>query len=116
MVERRPGDRVEIPGRSWSPPNVSKDRVYVTSAVSPGAFKAPSIGSPAPARRGNDSYDGPRASVSSGNIEGGFRCRVACSYARRPVDDEWSSLTLTPARSFPMLRVEDRQRPSGERT
>ena len=34
----------EIPGRGWSSPIVWRDRVFVTSAVSPGAFKAPSTG------------------------------------------------------------------------
>lgn len=34
----------EIPGRGWSSPIVWSDTVYVTSAVSPGAFKAPSTG------------------------------------------------------------------------
>jgi len=35
---------VEIPGRGWSSPIVWGDRVFVTSAVSAGAFKAPSKG------------------------------------------------------------------------
>jgi outer membrane protein assembly factor BamB len=35
---------VEIPGRGWSSPIVWRDRVFVTSAVSPGTFKAPSTG------------------------------------------------------------------------
>lgn len=35
---------VEIPGRGWSSPIVWRDRVFVTSAISPGAFKAPSTG------------------------------------------------------------------------
>jgi outer membrane protein assembly factor BamB len=35
---------VDIPGRGWSSPIVWGDRVFVTSAVSPGAFKAPSTG------------------------------------------------------------------------
>jgi outer membrane protein assembly factor BamB len=34
----------EIPGRGWSSPIVWRDRVYITSAISPGAFKAPSTG------------------------------------------------------------------------
>lgn len=34
----------DIPGRGWSSPIVSRDRVFLTSAVSPGAFKAPSTG------------------------------------------------------------------------
>jgi outer membrane protein assembly factor BamB len=34
----------EVPGRGWSSPIVWRDRVYVTSAISPGAFKAPSTG------------------------------------------------------------------------
>ena len=34
----------EIPGRGWSSPIVWRDRVFVTSAISPGAFKAPSTG------------------------------------------------------------------------
>ena len=34
----------EIPGRGWSSPIVWRDRVFVTTAVSPGAFKAPSTG------------------------------------------------------------------------
>jgi outer membrane protein assembly factor BamB len=32
----------EVPGRGWSSPIVWRDRVFVTSAISPGAFKAPS--------------------------------------------------------------------------
>jgi outer membrane protein assembly factor BamB len=36
--------RVEIPGRGWSSPIVSRNRVFVTSAVNAGAFKAPSTG------------------------------------------------------------------------
>ncbi len=35
---------VEIPGRGWSSPIVWKDRLFVTSAISPGAFKEPSPG------------------------------------------------------------------------
>jgi outer membrane protein assembly factor BamB len=35
---------VDVPGRGWSSPIVWGDRVYVTSAISPGAFKAPSTG------------------------------------------------------------------------
>ena len=35
---------IEIPGRGWSSPIVWRDRVIVTSAISPGAFKAPSTG------------------------------------------------------------------------
>jgi outer membrane protein assembly factor BamB len=35
---------LEIPGRGWSSPIVWRDRVFVTSAVSPGAFKQPSKG------------------------------------------------------------------------
>jgi outer membrane protein assembly factor BamB len=35
---------IDLPGRGWSSPIVSRDRVFVTSAVSPGAFKAPSTG------------------------------------------------------------------------
>ena len=35
---------IEIPGRGWSSPIVWRDRVFLTSAVSPGAFKAPSTG------------------------------------------------------------------------
>lgn len=35
---------VEVPGRGWSSPIVWGDRVFVTSAISPGAFKAPSTG------------------------------------------------------------------------
>ncbi len=34
----------EIPGRGWSSPIVWRDRLFVTSAISPGAFKAPSTG------------------------------------------------------------------------
>ena len=34
----------EIPGRGWSSPIVWRGRVFVTSAISPGAFKAPSTG------------------------------------------------------------------------
>ena len=35
---------IDIPGRGWSSPIVWGDRVFVTSAISPGAFKAPSTG------------------------------------------------------------------------
>jgi outer membrane protein assembly factor BamB len=35
---------VEVPGRGWSSPVVWNDRVFVTSAISPGAFKEPSTG------------------------------------------------------------------------
>jgi outer membrane protein assembly factor BamB len=35
---------IDIPGRGWSSPIVWRDRVFVTSAVSPGSFKAPSTG------------------------------------------------------------------------
>jgi outer membrane protein assembly factor BamB len=35
---------IEVPGRGWSSPIVWGDTVFVTSAVSPGAFKAPSTG------------------------------------------------------------------------
>jgi outer membrane protein assembly factor BamB len=35
---------IDLPGRGWSSPIVWRDRVYVTSAISPGAFKAPSTG------------------------------------------------------------------------
>jgi outer membrane protein assembly factor BamB len=35
---------VQVPGRGWSSPIVWRDRVFVTSAISPGAFKAPSTG------------------------------------------------------------------------
>jgi outer membrane protein assembly factor BamB len=35
---------VDLPGRGWSSPIVWRDRVYVTTAISPGAFKAPSTG------------------------------------------------------------------------
>ena len=34
----------DIPGRGWSSPIVWRDRIFVTTAVSPGAFKAPSTG------------------------------------------------------------------------
>jgi outer membrane protein assembly factor BamB len=34
----------DIPGRGWSSPIVWGDRVFVTTAISPGAFKAPSTG------------------------------------------------------------------------
>src|SRR5215216_2328570 len=34
----------ELPGRGWSSPIVHGDRVFVTSAVNAGAFKAPSTG------------------------------------------------------------------------
>jgi outer membrane protein assembly factor BamB len=36
--------KVDVPGRGWSSPIVWGDQVIVTSAVSPGAFKAPSTG------------------------------------------------------------------------
>jgi outer membrane protein assembly factor BamB len=35
---------VDVPGRGWSSPIVWRNRVFVTSAISPGAFKAPSTG------------------------------------------------------------------------
>jgi outer membrane protein assembly factor BamB len=35
---------VEVPGRGWSSPIAWNDRVFLTSAISPGAFKAPSTG------------------------------------------------------------------------
>ncbi len=35
---------IPIPGRGWSSPIVWNDRVYVTTAISAGAFKAPSTG------------------------------------------------------------------------
>jgi outer membrane protein assembly factor BamB len=35
---------IEIPGRGWSSPVAWKDQVFVTSAISPGKFKAPSTG------------------------------------------------------------------------
>ena len=35
---------IEIPGRGWSSPIVWRGRVFLTSAVSAGAFKAPSKG------------------------------------------------------------------------
>jgi outer membrane protein assembly factor BamB len=35
---------IEVPGRGWSSPILWRDRVFVTSAISPGAFKAPSTG------------------------------------------------------------------------
>lgn len=35
---------VEVPGRGWSSPIVWRDRVFLTSAISDGAFKAPSTG------------------------------------------------------------------------
>lgn len=35
---------VEVPGRGWSSPIVWKDQVFVTSAISPGPYKAPSPG------------------------------------------------------------------------
>ena len=34
----------EVPGRGWSSPIVWGDRVYVTTAVNAGGFKAPSTG------------------------------------------------------------------------
>ena len=36
--------RVEVNGRGWSSPVAWDDQVFVTSAISPGAFKAPSTG------------------------------------------------------------------------
>jgi outer membrane protein assembly factor BamB len=36
--------KVDVPGRGWSSPIVWRDRVIVTSTVSPGAFKQPSTG------------------------------------------------------------------------
>ena len=36
--------RIDIPGRGWSSPIVWRGRVFVTTAVSAGAFKAPSTG------------------------------------------------------------------------
>ena len=35
---------VDIPGRGWSSPIVWRDRVFITTALSPGAYKAPSKG------------------------------------------------------------------------
>src|SRR5215207_9064536 len=35
---------VEVKGRGWSSPVAWNDTVFVTSAISPGAFKAPSTG------------------------------------------------------------------------
>jgi outer membrane protein assembly factor BamB len=35
---------IDVPGRGWSSPIVWRDRVILTSAISPGAFKAPSTG------------------------------------------------------------------------
>ena len=35
---------VDLPGRAWSSPIVWRDRVFVTTAISPGSFKAPSTG------------------------------------------------------------------------
>src|SRR4029450_12552080 len=35
---------IEVPGRGWSSPIVWRDRVFLTSAISPGSFKAPSTG------------------------------------------------------------------------
>jgi outer membrane protein assembly factor BamB len=35
---------VDVPGRGWSSPIVWRDRVFLTSAISSGAFKAPSTG------------------------------------------------------------------------
>jgi outer membrane protein assembly factor BamB len=35
---------IDVPGRGWSSPILWRDRVFVTSAISPGAFKAPSTG------------------------------------------------------------------------
>lgn len=34
----------DIPGRGWSSPIVWGDRIFITTAISPGAFKAPSTG------------------------------------------------------------------------
>ena len=34
----------DVPGRGWSSPIVWRDRVFVTTAISPGTFKAPSTG------------------------------------------------------------------------
>jgi hypothetical protein len=34
----------DVPGRGWSSPVVWGDRVFVTTAISPGAFKEPSTG------------------------------------------------------------------------
>jgi outer membrane protein assembly factor BamB len=36
--------RVDVPGRGWSSPVAWKDQIFVTSAISPGTFKAPSTG------------------------------------------------------------------------
>jgi outer membrane protein assembly factor BamB len=35
---------IDLPGRGWSSPIVWRDRVFITTAVSPGAYKAPSTG------------------------------------------------------------------------
>ena len=35
---------IDVPGRGWSSPIVWRDRVFLTSAVNPGTFKAPSTG------------------------------------------------------------------------
>lgn len=35
---------IDVPGRGWSSPIVWRDRVILTSAISPGGFKAPSTG------------------------------------------------------------------------
>jgi outer membrane protein assembly factor BamB len=35
---------IDVPGRGWSSPVVWNNRVFVTSAISPGAFKEPSTG------------------------------------------------------------------------
>jgi outer membrane protein assembly factor BamB len=35
---------VDVPGRGWSSPIVWRNRIFVTSAISPGTFKAPSTG------------------------------------------------------------------------
>lgn len=35
---------VAVPGRGWSSPVIARDRVFVTTAISPGKFKAPSTG------------------------------------------------------------------------
>jgi outer membrane protein assembly factor BamB len=34
----------DVPGRGWSSPIVWRDRIVITTAISPGAFKAPSTG------------------------------------------------------------------------
>jgi outer membrane protein assembly factor BamB len=35
---------VDVPGRGWSSPVAWEDQIFVTSAISPGAYKAPSTG------------------------------------------------------------------------